>query len=178
VEIEPIDLEGFLKSRKTEKTRKYSRLLLEYLINSRDKTNREYVRSRELKENLVPEIIPNNSSFYELLHDLEKYGLIKREEKNLVARQKGKTPVFYRVNPRISQSTFDLISLSKEELIGELGRRQISIGGTIELTSDVSMSPTITTEKERDCLKRLEIAKALLKECGIDLDGEIEKRKD
>ncbi len=112
-------IEAFLKSRKTDTTRQYTKMILEYLINEATLENQGYIRARDLKESLVsPEKIPNSSSFYDLLRDLEKEKIIEKIKTKKIRPQKGKNPVYYKAMAGISQSALDS-SLSREGLINK-----------------------------------------------------------
>jgi hypothetical protein len=66
-------VELFLKSRKSTKTQGYVRVILEYL-----EQHPSGVRANEFMYAIVPDKIPNQSSFLHLVSDLIDYGLIEK----------------------------------------------------------------------------------------------------
>lgn len=93
-------LDLFAKSRKSSRTRDYTYTILQYLLSERhNKDTQGYIRSGELKYNLVPSKIPNASTFFYLLGDMEKFQLIEKRIHPKDKRVKGKPNVYYRAIP-------------------------------------------------------------------------------
>jgi hypothetical protein len=79
----------FLKTRKNEDTKKYTRLIIEYL-----QDHPEGVRASEFIYDMVPEKIPNTSSFYNIVSDLVSFNLIEKESQKT---ERGKPAVYYKI---------------------------------------------------------------------------------
>lgn len=113
-EISPIDT--FIKSRKSETTKKYSRLILQTLSDLKTIDNQGLIRSRDLQNKLVSsDKIPNSSTFFKLLNDLESAGLINKIVGKHQIKQKGRPPVYYQSRVFIDELRF----MNKEELLKE-----------------------------------------------------------
>jgi len=182
VPLEQTNLYKFIKSRNKNDTRFYAKIILKYLITEKPGN---VVRSRDLRENFVSSgKIPNPSTLYELLDNMERYELIERIEEQIKSKRKksggGKKAVYYRVNPNLTLKMLDMIDsfcltkTSLDEISEQLN--QIPIDATIDLSSESSVSGHMTTKRERECEQELKIAKEILKEYGLNPDEEIEKR--
>ncbi|WP_146199760.1 hypothetical protein ACKUB1_17890 [Methanospirillum stamsii] len=113
-ELSPIDT--FIKSRKSETTKKYSRLILQTLSDLKTTDNQGLIRSRDLQNKLVSsDKIPNSSTFFKLLNDLESAGLINKIVGKHQIKQKGRPPVYYQARFTVDELRF----ISKEELLGK-----------------------------------------------------------
>lgn len=105
-------IEAFLKSRRNEQTKEYSLKIIEYLINQSTPENDGWIRSKILKSAIVPDLIPNDSSFFKLLKDMEQYRVIEKRIIKKEIPEKGKSPTYYRV----SQNYGDIFTLERYEL--------------------------------------------------------------
>lgn len=87
-----IKLAEFFNNRRNDKTRDYTRLILEELRGKDD------VDIRIVLNALVPAHIPNESTFFRIVKDLSNPGLdiIERREDPSIIRR-GKAPVFYKL---------------------------------------------------------------------------------
>lgn len=123
MENENFDL--FLKSRRSDKTKDYTRRILECLsiqydedVFQKEKGRADgcpgWVRPKELYKRV--KIIPNESTYYKLLGDMEKAKLIERISGNGpgLTVGPGKTPVYYRVPGVYRKKLLKL--MSKEDL--------------------------------------------------------------
>jgi hypothetical protein len=91
-------LDLFMKSRKSERTRKYTDEIYDYLLDRRhDPETKGFVRSGQLRDDLVPASIPNSSTFFYLLTDMEKFQLIEKCSPQKEKPMKGKPAVYYRI---------------------------------------------------------------------------------
>ena len=161
--IEKKTVELFLKSRKNDTTRGYTQAIIkclsdrfdnEYYEQSMNLENAGWVRAKDLIEMVM--IIPNESTFYHLLKDLEEANLIekKSEYKPGLTVEPGKKPVYYRV-PFIYTEDILRSFQTKKSLSHELTEALIKI-------CDLSY--------------KLEAARELLKQCHneeYDADNEI-----
>lgn len=86
----------FLKSRKSEKTKEYSKTIIDFLESRVDAKTQGWVRSKDLKDALVPSIIPGGATFFNLLADMVSFRLIEKEEIIPTQKRSGKHPVYYR----------------------------------------------------------------------------------
>ncbi|OPX68256.1 MAG: hypothetical protein A4E38_01850 [Methanoregulaceae archaeon PtaB.Bin108] len=111
--IEKEFLFKFLNSRKSEETKKYTQYILKYLSKRFDEDRKGWVRSKEIMIDLVPENIPNSSTFFKLLKDLENYHLIERCKGKKEEPGPGRAPIFYRISGFIP----DVLLYSDDELI-------------------------------------------------------------
>jgi len=157
-------IEAFLISRRLESTREYSKRIIEFLRSNTTSENSGWVRTKDLKEAIVPQIIPNDSSFFKLLEDMEQYQVIEKKTFKKEIPSKGRSPTYYRLKSnnllsfqgdlsRLHKEREELLSQSPEELVNRIGE--------------------ITIEK-LELELRLDIAIKLLQEAGITPD-EIEK---
>jgi hypothetical protein len=124
-----IILNSFLKSRKSEKTREYTKYILDFLNENSTLKNQGFVRSKDLKDSLVkPELIPNASSFFKLLEDLESIGIIERVPIPNKNSSRGKAPVYYRQKQGFGKIDIaNLAFLSKSDLISKCEELQRQI---------------------------------------------------
>jgi hypothetical protein len=109
----------FLKSRKSEKTREYSNIIINYLKSIRNDKNQGWIQSKDLKEAMVqPDKIPNASSFFNLIEDMVSFKLIERRARKKGWNKRGKTPVFYRMT--VYFSPFN--AWTKDEIISDYNK--------------------------------------------------------
>jgi len=114
----------FLESKYSENTKQYIFAIIEYLGKTRDDGSPLPIKAKELQTMLVPDKIPYLGVFYRLLKELgtdEGIGIIEKNAYPREKGQRGKNPIYYS------------LTIPKDELI-----KQVSIGGTIELTSEAS----------------------------------------
>jgi len=94
-------LQKFLKSRKSEETKKYVQIIMNYLSEQRGEQNKKISRWVQSRDFIVAMVdsgkIPNSSTFYKLLKDLVDAGLIERKKGLNKKSKPGRPPVFYRV---------------------------------------------------------------------------------
>jgi hypothetical protein len=85
-------LSTFLNTRRNDQTREYTRLILEKLRGKKE------VDIRSVLNELVPEHIPNESTFFRIIKDLSnpEWGILERREDPTIIRR-GKAPVFYKL---------------------------------------------------------------------------------
>lgn len=149
-------LQKFLKSRKSEETKKYVRYIIDYLQGPPDdkgKYTLRWVQSRDFVTAMVGGgKIPNTSTFYKLLKDLKKERLIESKPGQKEISKPGRPPVFYRVPVYYPSVWF----MSHEELIKEVLRLK---------------------SQEANNQIDLMIARACLGKCKIDLDEILTKFK-
>ncbi len=138
-------LQEFLKSRKSEETRKYVRVILDYL--SKEKKNIEtqgWVQSKDLVSALVGEEgIPNSSTFYKLVKDLESAHLIERRKGKKEIPRPGRPPIYYRVPLAYVSIWF----LTKDEIIQEWDK-------TLEIFYNVASQRNVALVLLMDCRKK------------------------
>jgi len=84
-------IQEHLDARRNQETRRYTILIL----NSLERSG-EWVSVRDLVNEMVPEHIPNESTFFRLLKDLYNEKIIDRKEDPTVIRR-GKAPVYYKL---------------------------------------------------------------------------------
>lgn len=114
-------IEAFLKSRRNEQTKDYSLKIIEYLINQSTPENDGWIRSKILKSAIVPDLIPNESSFFKLLKDMEQYRVIEKSIIKKEIPEKGKSPTYY----RISRNYGNIFTLERHELLDLLKEKTI-----------------------------------------------------
>jgi hypothetical protein len=93
----------FLKTRRRTATRRYVRRLLTYLSDKRatDTMTDGWVLALDMRKDLVKsDIIPNTSTFYKLVTDLENAALIEKRVGKKIPSIAGGPVVYYRV-PRV-----------------------------------------------------------------------------
>jgi predicted transcriptional regulator len=116
-------VQKFLNSRKREDTVDYTRILMKCLIEERAKhIDNGWVRMKTLINELVPTLIPNQTTFYRLLSDLLKTGLIERRE-DRESKERGRKPVFYRVPIVYPSGVF----MNRRELLDDLKKSYMDI---------------------------------------------------
>lgn len=113
-----------MKSRRNEQTKDYSLKIIEYLINQATPENDGWIRSKTLKTAIVPELIPNESSFFKLLKDMEQYHVIEKRIIKKEIPEKGKSPTYYRISQNFGHvftlERHELLDLLQEKTIGKL----------------------------------------------------------
>lgn len=162
------ELIRFFKSRKSKNTRNYTIIILQYLSRPENKGKR--LRLKEIKNALIsPDKIKDTTSFHRVMNDLSDYGIVEKMTDDSWGMG-GRNPVYFRFTKDFNPVSF----LPREEL--EKIAKEKSIGATIDLSSESSVSGHMTTKRERECEQELKIAKEILKEYGLNPDEEIEKR--
>jgi hypothetical protein len=112
-------IQKFLKSRKSSAVRCYVSLILRYLSDKMtDTKNAGWVTSTNMSKDLVhPDRIPNKSTFYKLLGDLENAELIEKCISVDTRTRPGPRPSYYRVfinYKKMGCNMDDIISLTTE----------------------------------------------------------------
>jgi hypothetical protein len=83
----------FLQTRKTEETKNYTRIIIEYLSKKGD-----WVRARDIFNALVETgEIAHSTTFFRILKDLEHEYLIESKQEKPVKGERGKAPIYYRI---------------------------------------------------------------------------------
>ena len=140
-----IEFQKYFDNRRNAATRKYLLIILKYLEERQD-----WVNVRNIVQELIPDLIPNESTFFRLIGDLSSSNLILRRE-DTDYKGRGKAPVYYKIR-------FPLQWLHPQ------------------LQDDVDANPSIAVVRQ---FVELEIAKELLRECDIeDPDAAIKDRFD
>ena len=83
---------GLIESRKSENTLKYARAILEKLVT--ESGERVEIRSVDLKNSIVPGIIPDSASFFRLIKEMDRRGIVISRIDDLY-KGRGKKPVYY-----------------------------------------------------------------------------------
>lgn len=167
--LERKTFEKFLESRKNDNTREYTLAILECLSDQYDKDTKKileneepdgeiggwtmknagWIRTKDLLKRV--KIIPNESTFYQLLKNLCDKKLIQKEERKPSTRQgdkplpgPGKYPVYYRVPGHYSSNLFN----TKEEFEKELTRAYTNL-------SKISMRYAVAMDLLAECHKNV-----------------------
>jgi len=145
--IEEKTVELFLKSRKNDETRDYTRGIIYYLSDQFDQDFKKsgdfetagWVRTKDLIEKVT--IIPNESTFYQLLKNLVEAKMIekKSEYPPELTVEPGKKPVYYRVPHFYTQEMLRTFQ-TKESLVQELNEayaKIVDIGYRLEAATQL-----------------------------------------
>jgi hypothetical protein len=145
--IERETVELFLKSRKNDETRDYTRGIIAYLSDQFDQDFKKsgdletagWVRTKDLIKKVT--IIPNQSTFFQLLKNLVEAKMIEKKSEYIpkLATKPGKKPVYYRV-PYVYNKEMLRTFQTKESLVEELNEayaKIVDIGYRLEAATQL-----------------------------------------
>ena len=90
-------LKNFLKSKKSDVTRAYIEEICKYLKTEFDNEKSGLVRSKDLQNYILPNIIPNVGTYYRLLNGLVDAGIVHKQIGESSFDDSVKKPVYYRL---------------------------------------------------------------------------------
>lgn len=165
-------LQKFLKSRKSEETKKYVQIIISYLSEQRGEHNKKIPRWVQSRDFIVAMVdggkIPNGSTFYKLLKDLVDAGLIERKKGLNKTPKPGRPPVFYRVPVYYPRIWF----LSRDELIKDLVDCQNRLTALIMAVDKHPDGPKLREDASKN-INKIQETKDLLRAELLKTDDEI-----